>query len=470
MSVKIGSSFSDREPARRGTSSLRKSVSIEKQNSLKYMTVADLQHQHSVERISSISQERFASGAIHKNPILKRPSGPPDWYLRQQEASNVQSSSNFVSNFVEDEVLVSSCELRPLHLGQLLGLKEEFIVLYERLVKETNLEEKMRLLEEIKNGEPDLRFKVSISKSGQERVYVWLRSSPLGEGAFKSCFMAIKLGGKAPDQVKPSVILQAQGNSASASFKKDAAASIEMSEFIQQLASGSDVGKIFIKYKKLSATDDEAIKAPLANEGDFESQKILMRCRDDAKFRENSMKRLLAAGEFMEKNGISHNDLKLANLLLRQGKLMIADYGLMSVDGSQTILTIGTPGYIPPDIGHFINSSSITDSKHDEFSAGVIFLEMMVGESHVFSYGRPSEAFLNGFLPFANKLEALCEQLAKITPRTAAVEVLVGLLQPYAINRMSFQEAIEKMEGHWGEEQVVLKQVKEALQLVIHKK
>lgn len=81
-------------------------------------------------------------------------------------------------------------------------------------------------------------------------------------------------------------------------------------------------------------------------------------------------KQLLAGLACLHNAGLVHRDIKPSNCLFLDGKLKLADFGLLTqIDGTQS--TLGTPPYMPPD-GHM-------DSRADVYAAGLVLYEMFTG-------------------------------------------------------------------------------------------
>jgi serine/threonine protein kinase len=93
----------------------------------------------------------------------------------------------------------------------------------------------------------------------------------------------------------------------------------------------------------------------------------------------STMTQLLEALSYAHEQGVWHRDIKPANLIvMRNGKLKIADFGIARIDSlslTQTGFVIGTPGYMAPE--HYTGGS--IDWRADVFSAGVVMYELLTG-------------------------------------------------------------------------------------------
>jgi serine/threonine-protein kinase len=93
----------------------------------------------------------------------------------------------------------------------------------------------------------------------------------------------------------------------------------------------------------------------------------------------STMTQLLEALSYAHEQGVWHRDIKPANLIvMRNGKLKIADFGIARIDSlslTQTGFVIGTPGYMAPE--HYTGGA--IDWRADVFSAGVVMYELLTG-------------------------------------------------------------------------------------------
>ena len=91
------------------------------------------------------------------------------------------------------------------------------------------------------------------------------------------------------------------------------------------------------------------------------------------------MAQLLDALHYAHEQGVWHRDIKPANLIImNNGKLKVADFGIARIDSStltQTGAVMGTPGYMAPEQ----YSGNPVDWRADIFSAGVVMYQLLTG-------------------------------------------------------------------------------------------
>jgi len=91
------------------------------------------------------------------------------------------------------------------------------------------------------------------------------------------------------------------------------------------------------------------------------------------------MAQLLDALHYAHEQGVWHRDIKPANLIImNNGKLKIADFGIARIDTSnltQAGAVMGTPGYMAPEQ----YSRAAVDWRADLFSAGVVMYQLLTG-------------------------------------------------------------------------------------------
>ncbi len=92
------------------------------------------------------------------------------------------------------------------------------------------------------------------------------------------------------------------------------------------------------------------------------------------------MGEILAALEHAHRAGVTHRDMKPANvILLEDGKVKVADFGLARIETSdltQAGTVMGTPTYMSPE--QFLGTPA--DGRSDIFSCGVMLYQFLTGE------------------------------------------------------------------------------------------
>jgi serine/threonine-protein kinase len=111
------------------------------------------------------------------------------------------------------------------------------------------------------------------------------------------------------------------------------------------------------------------------------------------------MAQLLDALAYAHQQGVWHRDIKPANvIIMRSGKLKIADFGIARVDSSNLThvgAVMGTPGYMAPEQ----YSGNPVDWRADLFAAGVVMYELITGVK-----------------PFAGRLETIAHKVCTEHP------------------------------------------------------
>jgi serine/threonine protein kinase len=91
------------------------------------------------------------------------------------------------------------------------------------------------------------------------------------------------------------------------------------------------------------------------------------------------MAQLLDALQHAHEQGVWHRDIKPANLIImNNGRLKIADFGIARIDTSQLTLTgvvLGSPGHMAPEQ----YSGGAVDWRADLFAAGVVMYQLLTG-------------------------------------------------------------------------------------------
>ena len=91
------------------------------------------------------------------------------------------------------------------------------------------------------------------------------------------------------------------------------------------------------------------------------------------------MTQLLEALEYAHEQGVIHRDIKPANIIIMSnGKLKVADFGIAHLDSSKLThvgAIMGTPGYMAPEQ----YGSAAVDQRADLFAAGVVLYQLLTG-------------------------------------------------------------------------------------------
>ncbi len=224
-----------------------------------------------------------------------------------------------------------------------------------------------------KDGAPRVRFIVTKT---QDRAR-------LGEGAYKACYKAIRIGGKFAERMKMVVTYETSSKTGDFEFLNDAKESLKYPKnyikILKPMKRSFSFNTNFMMPKALIAS-----RQVFAEGGELSIDQATKLSNPELK---NATQRLLRAGQAMERNQFSHNDLKFGNIFIKDGEVVIGDLGFMRRNCTQGVG--GTPGYIPPDL---MERRKCPDGiKHDNFSVGVMLLCMYTGVSFVSDFDPPAE-------------------------------------------------------------------------------
>ena len=104
---------------------------------------------------------------------------------------------------------------------------------------------------------------------------------------------------------------------------------------------------------------------------------------------------LAQALRFMHDAGVMHRDVKGANVLLTQGRhVKLADFDLATRDATSTH-TLGTPGYMAPEVMAAAETGAPYDRGCDVFAFGGVLFELShnLPPFYIAPEGRPFEAY-----------------------------------------------------------------------------
>ncbi len=106
------------------------------------------------------------------------------------------------------------------------------------------------------------------------------------------------------------------------------------------------------------------------------------------------MKQLVSGLDYLHDMNVCHRDIKPENLLIIEGgnqslKLKLLDFGMCTVTGGGKTLTekAGTPGFMAPEM---ILAESYDGFISDMFSAGCVFLELVIGHQRFEDFWMPA--------------------------------------------------------------------------------
>ena len=126
-----------------------------------------------------------------------------------------------------------------------------------------------------------------------------------------------------------------------------------------------------------------------------------------------------AALDYAHRQGVIHRDIKPENILLSDGHVLIADFGIaraaaQSADEglTQTSVVIGTPAYMSPEQA----SGEQLDGRSDIYSLACVLFEMISGRSP-FAGPTPAAIIANRFRNDAPRISSLCPGVPRSVER-----------------------------------------------------
>lgn len=128
------------------------------------------------------------------------------------------------------------------------------------------------------------------------------------------------------------------------------------------------------------------------------------------------MKQLAESFKILRSKNIIHRDLKLQNILMTensvQAQLKLADFGMSRfLEDTLAQSWLGTPLYMAPEVFRGLEGY---DSKADVWSLGIVFYQILTGNSPFLAKRREEIPFAQKHLrPLPQGLSSLCEELVK---------------------------------------------------------
>lgn len=310
--------------------------------------------------------------------------------------------------------------------------------------------EQKELLNLTLSKHPNIEITFKLSKRGNRKVIV-TQNSPLAKGAYKQCLLSIQLGGAAAalaknrSLAKSKVRLERKTVRETLDFKKDVESSIEGSKLLHPDKPGHNARPdLFAKYKKVTLVNTNQVSTSslitvYAEGGELQNHFE----KTEPETRLNFIKDLIAGGRYLEDLGLVHGDFKPQNILIKDGRILIIDFGLLAKKEKLEGIR-GTPFYMPPSLNRN------PDTKQDNFALGLILLQLATGGK----YELEKFDFKAGFYDFLEKshqnkriiwLNELKNKLTELLPDNPLAKVIAGLIEPDTNLRMSLTEAEERI-------------------------
>lgn len=302
------------------------------------------------------------------------------------------------------------------------------------------------------------RFLFELRVSTDQPLPLWVRSSKkkiisidtkiIGKGVYKICTRALQMREsevvedsiKSP--VKDMVVFRAVTPEG---YDKEVEVCLAGSKLLHNPPNGvnPERANFFAKYKKityincLTGESTSSLVMAYANGGELKDQ--LKKLTPEMMF--TYTRDLVAAGSYMEEIGVVHRDLKPQNILIRDRRILIIDFGFMCKE-SEVEKIKGTPIYEPPTLEHNLRYFP----KHDSFSMGLILLQISTRGKFVVG-GDEGEATARGFFSKSYQSKRwgwfndLRECLITKLPGNPLASLIGDLIEPDPTKRISLSEA-----------------------------
>lgn len=135
----------------------------------------------------------------------------------------------------------------------------------------------------------------------------------------------------------------------------------------------------------------------------------------------------------MRKQQVIHRDLKLANIFLKNGEVVIGDFGFAKIGVSLTGTKLGTPYYMAPEILDESNKNKYT-SKCDLWSIGICYYFLLFGQMPFSDAKTPKELLSLAYQYSGSKLRFKKDVSFNVK------NLLMRLIEWDSEKRMSFDE------------------------------
>ncbi|MCP4214787.1 MAG: protein kinase [bacterium] len=180
------------------------------------------------------------------------------------------------------------------------------------------------------------------------------------------------------------------------------------------------------------------------------------------------VKDILAALDFIHRNNIIHRDIKPDNIMIveESGHAVLIDFGLAKdklneVKLTSGTVTMGTPAYMSPE--QCTDSSSVT-SQTDIYSLGVVFFEMLTGDTPF--GGKNTLAMINGHIrksipDISKRNPALPRSMKPIMLKAMAKKPEKRYASP-----SEFLEALRELENQYDRGRISIKRYRSSSSLL----
>ena len=294
-----------------------------------------------------------------------------------------------------------------------------------------------------------------VEKNGNVRVVARRVGKSLGDGAFKKCWRAIQMGGSVraakPMRKDGKVVYFKEkvtytprwaGPRDLQDYHTEVVDSAKFSEILRK--DDAPQRDLFLKYKSVTYKNGKKVQATLM--ADFAEGGHLRAQLKELKSNQRYLfcRQLLEAGKAMESAQLVHRDLKTENIFLKDGHIVIGDYGLMFKVGEFDQEVAGTPGYIPQKAKQETEEQQAY--AQDRYAMGMILLEIVTKGKF-----DPFESLFNeiGSSHYCDpeKFEELVRQLDQKVPENPLAGLILKLLERDSSKRITLTQALAEFDA-----------------------
>lgn len=207
----------------------------------------------------------------------------------------------------------------------------------------------------------------------QKRISEYSLREPVGAGRFGTVHRAVHLSSQRPYAIKIIPKKICRGNKMILrQLKREV-----------EILKGPRHPNLMRLHESFESQRNYYLVLDLCEKGDLAA---LMRRKGIAHFSEREslavMRQALAGFRELRRRRVMHRDLKLENVFVRGGCVVLGDFGAAKVVKDMTSTTVGTPLNMAPEV----MAGGDYDSKSDLWSLGVFFYQLLLGKPPFFAF------------------------------------------------------------------------------------